>query len=290
MRTLDIELLRTLDAIATQSTFAAAAFHLHKTQSAVTQQMQRLEAETGSPLFEKHGRSKKLTAQGEQLLAYARRILALNDQAVQAMSQRIHLPSLRIGAPHDVADTLLTSLLTGFMRSIPELQMTIEVGRSPFLMDSLRAGELDMTISTRRDEALPGLHLRSSPTVWACAQSYVHVPGKPVPLVLADEPSLYRKISLDALTRAGIPWHVRFLAPTLAAIRAGVHAGLGITGRSVELLDTGLRALSTAEGLPPLPDVDYFLMAHPSGASPAARLLFDELARDFTRINTVAWS
>lgn len=82
MRTLDLELLRALDAIARHSTFAAAAEHLHKTQSAVTQQMQRLEAELGSALFEKQGRGKRLTVHGEQLLAYARRMLALNDQAL----------------------------------------------------------------------------------------------------------------------------------------------------------------------------------------------------------------
>ena len=84
MRTLDLSLLRTLDAIARHATFAAAAEQLHQTQSAVTQQMQRLQAEVGSPLFEKHGRVKRLTVQGEHLLSYARRMLALNDQALRS--------------------------------------------------------------------------------------------------------------------------------------------------------------------------------------------------------------
>ncbi|HSI60311.1 MAG TPA: LysR substrate-binding domain-containing protein [Ideonella sp.] len=277
MRTLDLELLRALDAIARHATFAAAAEHLHKTQSAVTQQMQRLEAEIGSSLFEKQGRGKRLTVHGEQLLAYARRMLALNDQALQSVGRLESSPRLRIGSPHDVADTLLPSLLSRFVRALPELQMTIEVGRSPFLMDALREGRLDLTISTRFDDSLPGVRLRTSPTVWICAHDFIYVPGTPVPLVLADEPSLFRKLSLDALSEAGIPWRVRFLAPTLAAIRAGVRAGLGITGRSIELADGGMRVLGPNEGLPPLPEAHYYLYAHPTQASGAARRLFEEL-------------
>lgn len=278
MRTLDLDLLRTLDAIARHATFAGAAEALYKTQSAVTQQMQRLESQIGGPLFERRGRNKCLTPLGEQLLGYARRMLALNDQAVLTVGRPESAPLLRIGSPHDVSDSLLPSLLSRFVRTLPDLQMTIEVGRSPFLMDSLREGELDMTMSSRFEDSLPGLRLRSSPTVWICSHDFVYLPGTPVPLVLADEPSLYRKLSLDALSEAGIPWRVRFVATTLAAIRAGVRAGLGITGRSVELVDQGMRVLGAAEGLPALPEVTQYLYVHPTQASQAARRLFEDLS------------
>ena len=277
MRTLGLELLRTLDAIARHATFAQAAERLHRTQSAVTQQMQRLEMEVGSPLFERQGRGKRLTARGEQLLAYARRMLLLNDQALQAIGRSISAPQLRIGSPHDVADTLLPGLLAHFVRVLPDLQMTIEVGRSPFLMEELQAGTLDMTLSTRFDDRLPGIRLRTSPTVWLCAHDFVYEPGTPVPLVLADEPSLFRKMSLDALSEAGVPWHVRFRATTLVAIRSGVRAGLGITGRSIELLDAGMRVLGRNEGLPPLPDVHYYLYVRAANGSEAARQLFEQV-------------
>ena len=277
MRTLDLDLLRTLEAISRHSTFAVAAERLHKTQSAVTQQMQRLEAEIGSPLFERRGRGKRLTARGEQLLAYARRMLALNDQALQSVVRLKSVPQLRIGSPHDVADTLLAGLLSRFSRTLPDLQMSIEVGRSPFLMEALKAGQLDMTLSTRFDDTLSGMRLRTSPTVWIAAHDFVYEPGTPVPLVLADEVSLFRKLSLDALSEAGVPWHIRFHAPTLAAIRAGVRAGLGMTGRSVELLDPGLRVLGTNEGLPPLPDVHYYLYANPDRHTDVVRDLFEQI-------------
>lgn len=283
MRTLDLDLLRTLDVIAQRTSFTAAAEQLHKTQSAITQQMQRLETELGYALFEKQGRTKRLTSEGVQLLAYARRMLALNDQALLSVGQPAAASVLRIGSPHDVADTLLPSLLSRFVKAVPELQMAIDVGRSPFLMDALREGHLDMTLSTRVDDNLPGLRLRTSPTVWICSHDFVYTPGAPVPLILADEPSLFRKLSLDALSEAGIPWRISYLAPTLVAIRAAVRAGLGITGRSIELIDASMRALGPDDGLPALPETHYYLYTHLSAASPLARELFADLALDYNR-------
>ena len=111
MNTLDLELLRALVAIHEQQSFAAAAQRLSKTQSAVTQQMHRLEDQIGHPLFEKQGRNKRLTLHGHKLLGYARRLLALNDEALRSMQHGDLEGALRIGSPHDVADTMLPPLL-----------------------------------------------------------------------------------------------------------------------------------------------------------------------------------
>ncbi|MEO8118827.1 MAG: LysR family transcriptional regulator, partial [Rhodoferax sp.] len=192
MSTLDLALLRALVAIQEQDSFAAAAVHLGKTQSAVTQQMQRLEDQIGHALFEKQGRHKRLTPHGQKLLDYARHLLAINDEALLSLQQGNLEGVLRIGAPHDVADTMLPPLLAQVARFSPLLQLDIHVGRSPFLMESLKRGEIDMTISNRNDATLDGAVLRTSPTVWLCSASYVHDRAKPVPLVLADGPSLFR--------------------------------------------------------------------------------------------------
>ncbi|MGD6613480.1 LysR family transcriptional regulator, partial [Xanthomonas citri pv. citri] len=112
MTTLDLELLRSLVAIVQHESFGAAAVQLDRTQSAITQQMQRLEEQIGHPLFEKRGRQKRLTDHGERLLVYARHLLALNDEALRHLQQGHLEGTLRIGAPHDVADTMLPSLLS----------------------------------------------------------------------------------------------------------------------------------------------------------------------------------
>ncbi|MYZ43504.1 LysR substrate-binding domain-containing protein [Schauerella aestuarii] len=277
MRNLDLDLLRTFVVVARTGTFSEAAVKLHKTQSAITQQMQRLEAVFDRPLFEKHGRNKRLSSHGTRLVDYAQHMLAINDEALRAL-QDIQLEGvLRVGAPLDVADTILPTLLTHIARSTPRVKLEIRAERSPFLMDALRAGELDLTISTRFEQAFEGVVLRTSPTVWLCSASYVHDPTVPVPLILADEPSIFRRLALTALEQSRTPWHINYLAPNLIGIKAAVRAGLGVTARSIELLGPDMRVLGEADGLPDLPDVPYFLWMRPDIINPVTRYIYELL-------------
>jgi DNA-binding transcriptional LysR family regulator len=286
MKTLDLELLRSLDAIVSHESFAAAAVHLERTQSAVTQQMQRLEEQIGHPLFEKQGRQKKLTDHGQRLLTYARHLLAVNDEAMRNFQQGRLEGVLRIGAPHDVADTMLPPLLTEVARSSPLLQLDIHVGRSPFLMESLKRGEIDMAISNRVDPELEGVVLRTSPTVWLCSASYLHDETEPIPLIEADGPSIFRRLGREALDAAGIAWTPRYTSSSLIGIKAALRAGLGVTARGVEQLDAGLRVLGTNDGMPRLPDLTYHLYVRSHVVNPVTRDVFEILKSSMRLLRT----
>jgi len=119
MNNLDLDLLRTLVTIEKTNTFSGAADVLYKTQSAVTQQMQRLESQMGCPLFQKKGRRRVLTQQGRQLADYGRRLLAINDEALRTVGQKQMEGQIRFGAPLDVADTILPPVLTHIARHAP---------------------------------------------------------------------------------------------------------------------------------------------------------------------------
>jgi DNA-binding transcriptional LysR family regulator len=288
MNTLDLELLRTLVAIEERNSFAGAAIQLGKTQSAVTQQMQRLEDQIGHPLFEKQGRHKRLTPHGQKLLDYARHLLAINDDALRSLQQGNLEGVLRIGAPHDVADTMLPTLLAQVARASPLLQLDIHVGRSPFLMESLKRGELDMTISNRNDPALDGVVLRTSPTVWLCSASYVHDRAKPVPLILVEGPSVFYRLAREALDAAGIPWSPNYTASSLIGIKAALRAGLGVTARGIEMAGADLRVLGENDGLPRLPDLDYYLFIRRNVINPVTRKVFDMLKANLGLIRSAA--
>ncbi|MDR5825955.1 LysR substrate-binding domain-containing protein [Caballeronia sp. LZ043] len=271
-----MELLRTFVAIVERESFAAAADAVHRTQSAVTRQMQRLEAKVNRILFRKQGREKRLTDDGLKLLEYSRRMLALNDEACSAITGSTVSGEVRIGAPVDVADTSLPNLLQRFSKTYPSLRMVIDVGRSPFLMEAMKRGEIDMTISPREHREFRRVTLRASPTVWICAAGYRYQRDQPLDLIIADEPSLFRRVALKQLERACIAWRLTYVAPTLPGIRAAVRAGLGVTARSIEMMGPDFRVLGEADGLPRLPDVQYHLYI---GAAPngAARRLFDSI-------------
>lgn len=277
MGSLDLELLRSLCAIASHGSFGAAAVQLGRTQSAVTQQMQRLEEQVGHALFEKQGRGKRLTEHGQRLLAYARQLMALNDEALRVLQQGDLQGHLRIGAPHDVADTVLPPLLAEVVRNWPMLQVSIQVGRSPFLTDALRRGEIDMAISNRVEEEFERLMLRSYPTVWLCAADYVHHRDRPIPLVMVDGPSIFRTLGQEALEAAGIAYTQRYTTSNLIGIRAALRAGMGVTARGVEQLDATLRVLGPNDGMPPLPDLVYSLYVRRHVANNVTREVFEYL-------------
>ena len=273
--TLELELLRTFVAVADQASFGAAGRQLGRTQSSVTQHMQRLEQQVGVSLFHKQGRQKALTDAGRQLLRHARQMLALNDDILDRLRDNSLSGMLRIGSPHDIADTILPPILSHIARSAPNLRLEIDVGRSPFLMDDLHRGKVDMIISTRTDPTLQGFALRTSPVWWICAAQYQHDPSQPLPLVVVDEPSIFRRVALEALEAHNIPWRQAYLASNLIGIKAAVRAGLGVTARSMEMVGPDMRVLGESDGLPRLPDVTYYLWVRRNAVNPLVQKAYE---------------
>lgn len=281
MKNLDMELLRTLVTIKSSNTFSEAGAKLSRTQSAITQQMQRLESQIGLALFQKKGRARVLTPYGLQLADYGQRLLAINDEAIRTIGQKQMEGEIRLGAPLDVADTILPPVLTHIARHAPKVRLEIRADRSPYLMQALQSGDIDLTISTRQSADLRGFALRTSPTAWICAADYIHNKRATLPLILADELSIFRRIALDALAQTKLKWHLNYLAPTLVGIKAAVRAGLGITARSVEFLGPDMRVLGEAEGLPPLPSVTYHMWTRSDTISPLTLHIYDMLKNQF---------
>ncbi len=281
MNNLDLGLLRTLLIFEKTNTFSGTADALFKTQSAVSQQMQRLESQMGYPLFQKRGRHRELTPQGKQLAEYARRLLAINDEVLRSVGQQQMEGHIRFGATFDVADTILPIVLTHIARHAPKVKLDIQVDRSPALMDLLASGDIDMTISTREGSGLNGFVVRTSPTVWICAADFPYSRGSTLPLILADEPSIFRRLALTALEQSQVQWRINYLAPSLAGIKAAVRAGLGVTARSVEFLGPDMRVLAESEGLPALPLVTYRLLTREDTINPLTLHIFKMLQAQF---------
>ncbi|WP_077295132.1 virulence transcriptional regulator RovM [Yersinia proxima] len=274
---LDLDLLRTFVAVADLNTFASAAAAVCRTQSAVSQQMQRLEQLVGKELFARHGRNKLLTEHGLQLLGYARKILRFNDEACTSLMYSNIEGSLIIGASDDTADTLLPFLLNRVATLYPRLAIDVRVKRSPLIADMLSQGEVDLAITTAKVDNHPHVILRTSPTLWYCSADYQFQPGESVPLVVMDEPSPFRDMAIEHLTRAGIAWRIAYVASSLSAIRAAVRAGVGITARPIEMMSPDLRVLGETEGLPRLPETHYSLCKASQCSNELALAIFDAM-------------
>ncbi|MCE1340566.1 transcriptional regulator LrhA [Enterobacter asburiae] len=274
---LDLDLLRTFVAVADLNTFAAAAAAVCRTQSAVSQQMLRLEQLVGKELFARHGRNKLLTEHGIQLLGYARKILRFNDEACMSLMFSNLQGVLTLGASDESADTILPFLLNRISSVYPKLALDVSVKRNAFMVEMLNEHKVDLVVTTHRPGQFDCLTLRTSPTHWYCAAEYVLQKGEPVPLVLLDDPSPFRDMVLTALNEANIPWRLAYVASTLPAVRAAVKAGLGVTARPVEMMSPDLRVLGKSDGLPALPDTEYLLCHNSSSHNELAKVVFEAM-------------
>lgn len=277
---LDLDLLRTFVAVADLNTFAAAAVAVCRTQSAVSQQMQRLEQLVGKELFARHGRNKLLTEHGIQLLGYARKILRFNDEACTSLMFSNLQGVLTIGASDETADTILPFLLNRISSVYPKLALDVRVKRNPFTLEMLNQQEVDLVVTTSKPTNFESIILRTSPTLWYCAADYVFQKGETVPLIVLDNPSPYRDMMLEQLNEARIPWRIAYVASTLSSVRAAVKAGLGITSRPVEMMSPDLRVLGISDGLPFMPDTQYMLCRNMQTNNELAQAIFSTLGNN----------
>lgn len=272
IRNLDIGLLRTFVAVAEKENFSVAAEIVFRTQAAVSQQMQKLEATTGVELFERVGRSKRLTAEGRKFLDYARRIVGLNDEAYRAMAQQALNDPVKVGVCADSVDSLIPSYLEMCAEAFPGLQVDIQVGRNRWLTTALRRSEVDLVVML---DPVPNpefdqVVLRTSPVTWIAGARYHHQVGTPVPLILIEGSCPFRSMAIEALSKAEVPCRAAFQTSTLAGIRAALRAGMGITPRTVEMLGPDLKVLDPHFGLPALPSIGFRLYARHGELSESA--------------------
>ena len=251
MSTLDLDLLRTLSAVQETGTLARASRRVGRTLSAVSLQLKRLEAQCGRPLFRKAGRRLELNAEGERVLAVGRRMLALNDQLLEGLREDVSGGTIRLGLPQDVAERLLPAALARFTRAHPRVQLEVRVERNVVLQDLLSRALVDLAVTFDPEPGRPDPEEVQHPVRWLAAPEFRWSPGTPLPLVVFEPPCTFRRLALEALDRAALPWRVAFSSPSLSGLWAAVAAGLGVTVRTelgtpprvVRCLDRRLPAL-----------------------------------------------
>lgn len=271
---LDLDQLRTFVAIAESGSFTRAAEAVHKTQSAVSMQMRRLEERIGKAIFARDGRMSKLTEDGERLLGYARRMVRLSDETLCAFDETGLSGSVRLGTPDDYADRFLPEILARFARSNPRVEVSVICEPSLTLMDLARRAEVDLAIVTACGD-MEAEVVRQEPLLWVASNSH-HVEGEEVlPLALSKPPCMWRTAALDSLSSVGRKYRVLYTSGNSTAVAAAVQAGLAVTVLAESALRSGMRVLSEADGFPRLPSCEIGIIR--SWNRPASTIV-DKLA------------
>jgi DNA-binding transcriptional LysR family regulator len=292
---LDLDLLRSFVSVVDAGGFTRAGERVHRTQSTVSQQIRRLEETLGCELLDRNSRQATPTEEGERLLSYARRLLALAEEARDVVARPASDGVVRLGMPEDFASYRLPELLSEFVRSRPGLRLDVRCGLSAGLARDLERGELDLALLKRdaHDGGSGAPAIATTIAAWperlrwiASSRHPVDVRGS-VPLAVYGQGCLYRNRAIHALEAAGRTWHIAYTSPNLPGILAAVSAGLGVSILPDVAIGDEHRVLGAADGFPAIPNTELALVTAPDATS-ATRRLADVLANFCNSIETRA--
>ena len=272
---LDLDQLQTFIAIADTGSFTRAAEEVFRTQSAVSMQMRRLEERIGKQLFEKDGRTNRLTEEGERLLAYARRMLRLNRETLAAFDEKRLEGSIRIGTPDDYADRFLPEIMGRFSRSNPRVELSVICEPTVNLVEHVRRGHLDIAIITQDNEHGSSEVVRREPLLWVSSANHATHQEEMLPLAVGRPTCLWRRAACDTLDTMGRDYRILFTSWSATVVIAAVLSGVAVSVLPECALRPGMRVLGEADGFAPLPECRIGILRGHSG--PAA--IVDALAR-----------
>jgi DNA-binding transcriptional LysR family regulator len=290
---LDLDLLRTLIAIAEEGGFTRAGERVGRTQSAVSLQVQRLEALVGRTLVARgKGGGIELTAHGTALVERGRALLALNDDILKAVQAQPAHAAVRLGVD------------SGYLRRLPDIlarlaathpHVTVEVARASCceLGPMLKANSLDLVLCEGGLEPRqwPAVEVWRGPLAWVVSDARPRQFDDPLPLAISPDhcpfrPSwmtqcLWRSAALAALERAGRRYKIVSTSSDSAAWYAAAHAGLAVTVSLPDEIPDGLRPARPDDRLPELPEVNLLLLKAREPRQPVTDVLYAHILETF---------
>ncbi len=284
--TFDIDALRAIVIGAELGSFARAAVQLGRSQSAVSMQLKKLEQQAGTQLFVRKGRNLFPTEAGELLINYARRIIALNDEAALALGSAATSSTIRLGLPQDFFDDVMPATLTQYSYKHSGIHVEVQAGPNHILAEEVRAGRLDAAIAffPENASAADGDLISELPMQWLAHKDFIFSPeNAPVPLVLFNYPCLFRQSALSALENANKRWQGKVTTPSLPGIWASLRAHYGIAVRIQHSTPEDITCVTDTFDLPALPNTKLMLLRS-SNASPAVEDLYDILKRETAKL------
>jgi DNA-binding transcriptional LysR family regulator len=274
----DLDLLRSFVSVVDTGSFTRAGERVHRTQSTVSQQIRRLEETLGRPLLHRNGKQATPTEEGERLLSYARRILALAQEARDVVARPAGDGVVRLGIPEDFAAYRLTELLSDFARSRPGLRLDVRCDLSVQLRSALDRRELDLALFKRDAGETGGIAAWPERLHWVTSERHpIDFHRDPLPLAVSEQGCLYRNRMIHAIEASGRTWHIAYTSPNLSGIQAAVSAGLGVSILPEVAILAGHRVIEPADGFPAITNTEIALVAA-ADASPATRRLAEVLA------------
>ena len=252
---LEIDLLRSFVVVAEVRTLTRAADKVGRTQSALSQQMKRLEEIVDQPLFQRTGRGMTLTHPGERLLIHAQRILRAHDEAMADVGDSGLSGAIRFGCPDDYAAVFLPRLLRRFSSLHPQVQVEVICAPTTRLREQLTVQSVDLAMISVTEGDTDEEVIRREPLVWIGYPGVDVAQAEPLPLALSDADTLDHIAACTALREAGRPYRIAYASSSLAGLTAVVRSGQAFAVITQTAVPPDLVILSDEPSLPLLPSL-----------------------------------
>lgn len=266
MENLDTVSLECLIAVAETNSFTKASEKVKRTQSAVSQQINKLEHLLARPLFVR-GKNLCLTAEGEIFYGYAKQIIGLQKQALNSFKTPVEQKQVRFGLPEDFAYLFLDAILPEFLRIHPNITLNIDCDLTLNLLDRFKKNEYDLVLlKIAQPEDTPyAEEVFCEKLKWVGNKNIIHrlQTGHPIPLVLSPDPCIYRSKALKALEEKSMKWKIIFCSSSYTSKVSAVKAGFGITVMPKSMIHNDLKILEDPY-LPYLDDMHVSLLKNKS--------------------------
>jgi len=277
-----IDWLRAFVAVVDAGSLSGAAPLVHRSQSAVSMQIKKLESALGRPVLLRGPRHLEVTPAGVELLSYARRMLELQAETQAALFGPQLAGRVRLGVPDDYASTYLTPVLRSFSHRYQGVEIELTCEQSTALIPRLMAGELDLALVSR-DRPQRGRFLFQEPLVWVGAAQFEAWRRDPLPIAVYESGSMARIATLSALVARRRAYRIVYHSSSLAGQLAAVESGLAVavlTRCSVPPALQILQNLPAEFELPPLPSMDVaVLRSKASMRAPAVDAMYEQMVR-----------
>ena len=279
---LQLDWLRCFVAVVDAGSLSAAAPRIHRSQSAVSMQIRKLEDAVGRPLLLRGPRNMALTPSGAELLGHARRMLEVHAQALDALHGAHLSGRVRLGVPDDYAQPYLTRVLRSFAARHAGVEIELFCEQSTVLIPRVQRGELDLALVSR-DRPQRGQLLFQEPLVWVGTAADEAWRRDPLPIAVYEAGSLARREALSALARARRAHRVVYQSASLAGQLAAVHSGLAVAVLTRCSAPDSLQQLGERHGLPLLGSMPVALLrSKASQADAAAQALHEQMLQSLS--------
>lgn len=253
MKNLPMDVLRSFVTVAEVGGFTQAGELLGRSQPAISLQIKRLEELLETTLLKRNGAQLELTASGHTLFDYAKKILALNDEALNRLIKPTVSGRIHFGIPSEFATTLLPKIVGRFAQAYPSVTLEVTCDLSKNLLNAEWAKPFDLILALYDDpKAKRSDRIKTEELVWVTSRNHQAHQQPKVPLIAAPEGCIYRKRGTAALDKAHQPWRIVYTIPDLTGIQAAIEEGLGVTVLAKSTVPDNLQILKPSEKFPKL--------------------------------------